>query len=177
MYLRPLLSLLLLCGAIGASQGQSIVPTVPFTVDTLYKKVSSFTQGLSDTAQKSWVKLEQVPNRYFNVVRAKSQKFNRRITQHTEKALRRLQRQEEKISRKLGKFDSLAAHNLLATSIDSLSHLRETLKGKVSNLSGKIPGRQYIPYLDTLKSSLNFLDKYSGKLDGIPLANADLSGK
>src|SRR5699024_10568949 len=31
----------------------------------------------------------------------------------------------------------------------------------------KVPSSQYIPYLDTLKNALKFLDKYQGKIKGV----------
>ncbi len=111
--------------------------------------------------------LQHLPSRYFNEVSAKANGLNHRLTHRTEKALHRLQIQEEKINRKLSKIDSVTAHNLFVTSIDSLSHLQELIKRKISTIANRIPGGQYIPYLDTLQSSLNFLNKYSSQLSEI----------
>lgn len=110
-------------------------------------------------------KLQELPHRYFAKVSSKANQFNGRITRRTEKALRRLQKQEEKINSKLSKVDSVAAKGLaLGRSVDSISHLEDLIKGKAGKLASKIPGSQvllragkYIPRLDSLQTSLNFL--------------------
>lgn len=165
--------LLLLCSAFASAVAQrASSPSEPetFQTDTLTQTGTSIlaqTINLEDSLQSDLSRLQQLPNRYFNKVSNKADKLNRRLTKRTQKALRRLQKQEKKINSKLSKIDSIAAHNLLTTSIDSLSHLKNMIKGKVSRITGKIPGSQYISYLDTLKNSLDFLNKYSDKLSKV----------
>lgn len=129
--------------------------------------VSAVVQSLSDSASARLNTLQQLPGKYYGRITAKTGRFNRQITARTSKALRRLQRQEEKINRRLAQVDSLASRNMLTQSIDSLSRLRALLKNKAAGMADKIPGKQYIPYLDTLKNSLEFLDKYQGRLKGL----------
>lgn len=160
------LVLLLLLGTMTPSEGQTASGGID-SPDTLGKEISGQAQTLSRTVTDKAALLQQLPGSYLNKVTAKTRQFNRRITKRTAKALSRLQKQEEKIYARLSKVDSLAAHNLLTGSIDSLSRLKDLVKGKLSALADKIPGKQYIPYLDTLKNSLHFLDKYQDKLGAV----------
>jgi hypothetical protein len=145
--------------------------TSSFEPDTLQN--STVAQDQADILNRaisltdSLPNLQQIPLRYFSKTTAKADDLNRRLTQKTAKALHRLQKQEEKINSKLSKIDSVAAHNLFTSSRDSLSHLQDLVKGKVTGLASKIPAHPYIPYLDTLKNSLDFLNKYSGKLSQV----------
>ncbi len=134
------------------------------------ERVDSLVHHADTTVQH----LSQLPPRYFSKVDAKADRLNGQLSRRTEKALRRLQTQEEKINHKLSKIDSVAAHNLFSTSLvrmdsfgDSLSHLQDLVKGKITKVTAKIPGGQYIPYLDSLQTSLNFLNKYSSQLNEV----------
>ena len=162
-----LLTLLLLCAACKSSQAQRTPASSSYiAVDSLTQTFTQKQQVAMDAAGSA-VNLEQIPCRYLGKVTAKTQRFNSRITSRTEKALLRLQKQEEKIYKKLAKTDSAAAHNLLSHSMDSLSRLREIVKGKANNITAKVPGTKYIPYLDTLKNSLGFLSRHESRLDGL----------
>ena len=112
--------------------------------------------------------IDKLPVHYMHAAGEKADKLNRQLTRNTTKALRRLQKQEEKINRKLNKVDSLASDNLLTHSIDSLSCLRAVIQGKAGKIEGwtdRLPGKNYIPYLDTLKNALGFLNQYGSKLN------------
>lgn len=124
--------------------------------------------SLTEKVQHGRGELQQFPSRYFAKVSSKADLFNRRMTKRTEKSLRRLQKQEEKINAKLLKVDSVAAKGLaLGNSIDSISHLQELVRNKVTKITSRIPGGKYIPYLDSLQTSLNFLSKYQSDLSKV----------
>ena len=72
----------------------------------------------------------------------------------TEKALAQLRKQEEKIIKKLEKIDSTAAKQLKENATARYKELEEKLKNP-----GKL--QQYIPQLDSLGTSLNFLTSNS----------------
>jgi hypothetical protein len=118
----------------------------------------------AETLKDSLAGLQKLPKSYLNKVQAKTDLLNARLTRRTSKALRRLKKQEEKINSRLSKIDSVAAHNLFATSLDSMSHLQDMVRGKITKISSRIPGGQYISRLDTLQASLKFLDKYKSEL-------------
>ena len=181
MSLRALLSLLLLPGAFLAAHAQSTTPTI--SAEGNGDAAASFNMEQGTASDRSPDKtpvtrvmqgldsiqaIAQLPTRYLHKVNAKTDLLSRRMTRRSAKALRRLQHQEERMKARLMKIDSLAAHNLFTRSIDSLGHLRDMVRGKaarVTQLKDKIPGGQYIPYLDTLQGSLRFLDRYTARLD------------
>ena len=144
------------------------------------QRISSPAKQIDSLAQKvqhGSNDLQQLPDRYFAKVSSKADLFNRRITKRTEKALHRLQKQEEKINSKLSKIDSVAVRGLaLGNSIDSISHLQELVRSKVTKITSRIPGGKYIPYLDSLQTSLNFLSKYQSSLSKVGSVEKDLSG-
>jgi hypothetical protein len=75
----------------------------------------------------------------------------------TEKTLRKLEKQEEKIYRKLPAKDSLLANNKLTEIKEKYNTLRASLKNPVAVNASNI--QQYIPKLDTLTNALKLLDK------------------
>jgi len=97
---------------------------------------------------------------YIEKVSSKSKDLGEKLDKKSAKALRQLQKQEDNISRKLKKIDSSKANEL-----------RNLAKTKLDQLEKKLqhPGKitQYIPGLDSLSTSLNFLTntrEVSGKL-------------
>ncbi|TAM96459.1 MAG: hypothetical protein EPN39_13585, partial [Chitinophagaceae bacterium] len=169
---RFILLLLVLLTTFQASEAQSISSPA--------RQVDSVTNKVRQRGDE----LQQIPSRYLTKVSSKADLFNRRITKRTEKALHRLQKQEEKINSKLSKIDlptgqagSVAAKGLaLGNSIDSISHLQELVRNKVTKITSRLPGGKYIPYLDSLQTSLNFLNKYQSDLSKAGGIEKDLSG-
>jgi hypothetical protein len=84
-------------------------------------------------------------------------KLEGRIAGRPRKVLTRLQKQEEKIYRKLqeGK-DSLQARASMAEAEAKYQALRDQLKGS-GGTGASVP---YIPHLDTLTTALKFLDQH-----------------
>jgi len=103
-------------------------------------------------------KIFSFPSKLINHINKKAADLNGRIDQQTEKYLQRLARREEKLRGKLYKIDSTAANNLFASSPTRYAALAIKMKGDASAAAGKICG-EYIPYLDSLKGSLSFLQQ------------------
>lgn len=84
-----------------------------------------------------------------------------RVSNSTEKYLKKLQRQEEKIIRHISKTGSSAAYTL-AKAKQSFSETIREIKSKTEPLSWitKVRGGEYNVYLDSLVTSLNFLKQY-----------------
>lgn len=127
-------------------------------------------QGLAhgqDAEEKK--SLTEIPAAYFNKVSEKADKLNSKLDNKTEKVLASLQKQQQRLKRKLYKIDSLAANNIFTNADNRVKELEQKLQNP-QQLT------QYIPFLDTLKTSLKFLDKnkeylskakdIQGKLDG-----------
>jgi hypothetical protein len=103
------------------------------------------------------VPAQKINAKYFEAVSKKAGTLEQQLDRKSAKALARLQKQEEKIKRKLAKIDSLAAHNVFAEAEAKYKQLEEKLKGP-NTLT------QYIPRLDTLVTSFRFLEQNQGWL-------------
>jgi len=100
------------------------------------------------------------PDRFFKKVDSKINGFDRQLTKRTDKALNRLIQQEVKLKQQLEKGNKLAADNLFAKGIDSLKRMRAAINFKANKLANpsSLKGA-YFPYMDTLKTSLTFLQQ------------------
>lgn len=122
MLKRSLLSILLFLGAVAPtfafnySRGHLFSKSIT-SLDTLIKASSLYGDPLLN-----------LPKHYSRSIIIKTEKLNHRLSKTASKALRRLQKQEEKINRKLLLIDSVASHNLFTHSIDSLSQLQDIVK-------------------------------------------------
>ena len=98
------------------------------------------------------------PQKWSAVVEKRLGKLEEKIISKSVKTLRGLQREEEKVYKKLlATKDSLYAKEKL----DEIQSKYQGLSDKIRNPAASIsPGsKKYIPYLDTLKTAFNFLDK------------------
>lgn len=128
-----------------------------------------------DAQDSALAKLQQVPDKYYSQVQAKSKKYEQQITRRTEKALSRFLRQEQQMKRRLSKVDSLAASNIFTRSVDSLGNLKAKLRQKTGKYEQALQGN-YSGYLDTLQQSLGFLKASKSLLDKTKGAKDKLNG-
>lgn len=101
------------------------------------------------SAQDSVSVQPQVSKKYLDAVSAQAGSLEEKLDKKSQKVLARLQKQEAKMRNKLMKIDSVAANNVFANAGDKYKELQQRLKGNSA--------RQYIPKLDTLVTSLKFL--------------------
>ncbi|MCK9403726.1 MAG: hypothetical protein M0Q26_10045 [Chitinophagaceae bacterium] len=97
----------------------------------------------------------------------KYHKLEDKLTNYSEQSLQRLQKQEQRLQRRLAQKDSLAAKEVFGTIKEKYAGILQKLK----NPAGKINTRSlndYLPGLDSLQTTFNFLDKAGGKIPGIP---------
>ncbi len=90
-----------------------------------------------------------VPDKYLDVVGDKAERLERKLNKKSDKALSNLQKQESRIQSKLTKLDSLKAKEVIGSAKEQYSRLEKKLQDT------KL--RQYIPSLDSIETSLNFL--------------------
>ncbi len=120
-----------------------------------------------------------VSAQYVDKVNAKAGKLEEQLDRKSDKAIKRMQKQEANMRRRLMKIDSLAANNIFGDADAKYKQLEQQLSaGKTS---------QYIPSLDTLSSSLKFLQQNPAflsqakdtkqKLDAALLKVGDLKDK
>jgi hypothetical protein len=102
-------------------------------------------------AQDSISKL-QLPAKYLSNVSAKADQLEQKLDQKTDKVLLSMMKQEHKLKRKLSKIDSLKAEQLFGNVQERYAQLKQRLATKPS-------GKKYIPSLDSLSTSLKFLQQ------------------
>jgi hypothetical protein len=89
-------------------------------------------------------------NKYTEQVASRATDVGQKLDRQSEKAIKRLQKQEARINKKLQKIDSSKAKQLFANTEVSYAQLEKRLQNTTDI-------QQYIPSLDTMGTSLNFL--------------------
>ena len=106
--------------------------------------VSILTYGQADTA------LQQVPAKYVKQVSSRASKLEEQLDKKSEKILNKFLKSENKLQKKLAKKDSVKAKEMLANTQEEYAKLKQKLSG-----ADKL--KKYIPSLDSMGSSLKFL--------------------
>ena len=114
------------------------------------------------------IETPKIPEKYFDAVSKKANTLQQNLDKKSQKVLDRMQKQEAKLQKKLAKIDSLATHNIFSSSAEKYNQLKEKLKN-----TGKLS--QYIPNLDTLATSLKFLDQHPEFLNNVKDAKEKLA--
>jgi hypothetical protein len=94
----------------------------------------------------------QLPSRYLDNISSRANQLEQKLDQKTDKVLSHMMKQEEKMKGKLMKIDSLKAKEVFG-------NIEEKYKNLKQRLANKLPGKKYIPSLDTLSTSLKFLQQ------------------
>jgi hypothetical protein len=94
------------------------------------------------------------PQKFFSRVQKKSSQLENQVIRVTDKTLQRLAKQEARLKRKLFRKDSVAAKQLFGDVEHNYQVLSATLHEKTAPASG-----EYIAYVDTLRTSLEFLSQ------------------
>lgn len=136
---------------------------VALLCSTLFVCKQASAQDISSSADK----VIDFPSSFFSKINNKTTDLEGRITRQTEKYLNKLARQERKIQKKLRKVDSAAAKQLFANSDQQYAQMIKTIKGDtlskkaISTMAERSNPRsyagEYMPYADSLKTSLAFL--------------------
>jgi hypothetical protein len=94
----------------------------------------------------------QISSKYFETVSKKANTLQEQLDKKSQKVLASMQKEEARLRRRLARIDSLAANNIFSNSATKYRQLQEKLNN---------PTRysQYLPQLDTLGTSLRFLEK------------------
>jgi len=105
-------------------------------------------------------KIAGFPIKFLDGLNKKTSKLEEKLVAKTEKVLTRLERHEQKLRKKLNKKDSVAASQLLGNTEEQYKVLRQMADRNSATLS-RSSLNNYIPNIDTLKNSLNFLGNQS----------------
>ena len=125
---------------------QKVVTTLPVCL-FLYS-VSLFAQADSS----SNASLQQLSSQYISSISFKAAILESKLDKQSEKALAAMMKEEAKIKKQLQKKDSLLANSIFGDAAAKYKGIKE----KVTASSTKV----YIPLLDTLKTSLHFLEQH-----------------
>ena len=106
-------------------------------------------------------KIANFPLRFLDGIQKKSGSLENKILNYSEKALKRLERQEKKLYKKLYKTDSVAARQLLESGQLGYQNLRAQLAGKGIFIQGR---KQYLSHFDTLNTSLKFISQNASQI-------------
>lgn len=116
-------------------------------------------------------KLTSFPAKFFNRINEKVSHLESGLEKQTEKYLRRLARREQKLKKQLSQIDSNAAEQLFSGSEEQY----EQLLNRIKTSGGSIPG-QYLGGVDSLKTSLSFLQQNNELLKNITNASEKING-
>ena len=101
------------------------------------------------------------PTRFLDKLQQKTTSLEARLVIKSQKALQHLANQEVRLKKKLAKKDSLQAEALFGNVDEKYAQLHEQLIKPVDNISST---GEYLPHLDTLSTSLQFLSGHSNLL-------------
>lgn len=105
-------------------------------------------------------KIANLPKHFFPTIDSKTTKLENSLTKQTEKYLSRLFHQEEKLKTKLARKDSTAAKKIFDSTAQKYKSLTEKMRSKTNRVENALAGQgDYLPNVDTLATSLNFLTK------------------
>ena len=142
--------------------------------------VSLYAQDASD-APKEKLSLFNFNTKAVDAVNKQYTKLQANVEKQSQKMLERMQQKEAKLKKKVAAKDSTKAAQLFNGDIDrQYADLQNKLSGKPDS-SLKHPMQQYIPGLDSLQTSLDFLQSGNTTLPNIPADNLEqykaLSGR
>jgi hypothetical protein len=104
-------------------------------------------------------RISNFPSSFFRKANSEATNLNQKITQQTEKYLQRLAKKEEQLRKKMFRQDSAAAARTFGNNPIDYNALIQKLKGDtgaISSKAGSFTGTTYIPYLDSIKTSIKF---------------------
>jgi len=140
------------------------------TVFALFLTHAGWTQDSPSAIDK----IANFPSSFFKKVNNKTASLEDRLTKQTEKYLHKLARKEARLKKKLYKIDSAAAKQAFAADPEKqydalIQKLKSTPGGNADKLSGA-----YMPYVDSLKGTLSFLNKNPELLNQSKVLPADV---
>jgi len=98
------------------------------------------------------------PTRFVDNINKKTSRLNDNLFNKSEQVLKNISKQERRLQKKVYKKDSLLAKQLFQDAKKQYQSLQSELKDKTAKITGRL---EYIPLLDTLTTSLHFLEKSS----------------
>lgn len=98
------------------------------------------------------------PDRVYKKLEERATQIDLKIENATEKYIKKLEKQEDRLRKKLSKIDSLEAKKVFDGAKEKYQSLSQSIKEKTSSVQRK--AKQYLPFFDSLKTSIKFLDEH-----------------
>jgi len=127
----------------------------------------------SATAQDSSnTYLSKIPAKYLDKVSKQTSSLSGKIDKKSQKLLRRLEKREAQLKKILLSVDSANVQSFFAETQQKYASLSNRLLEKIRGPTGKMNG-EYLPYYDSLKGSLSFLNSNKNILPAIKSGKLD----
>lgn len=111
-------------------------------------------------------KITNFPSKVIDKINSKASQLEDKLVSRTQKYLQRLAKRETRLKKKLEKIDSAAAQNLFSNTEAEYKRLSNMLNDSLSHTM--LSRVQYIPNIDSLKTSLSFLELNSNLVAASP---------
>ena len=120
-----------------------------------------FSQDVPSRDQPGLVdKITNFPSAFFRKVNSQATTLDQKATRQTEKYLQRLEKKEAQFRKKLFRQDSVKAKQLFGSNPPDYTVLLQKLQSAPGDISRiHVTGSSYIPLLDSLKTSIKFLQQ------------------
>lgn len=115
--------------------------------------------GASSDPSSTTDKILNLPSKFLSRIQDKTASLDQQLTQQTEKYLRKMQRREDKLKKKLYKVDSTATKRLFANSAQQYAALEQKIAHDTGSAKPLPVSGEYQPYTDSLKGTLSFLQR------------------
>ena len=128
-----------------------------------------FKSGGAQTTDSLAQNIENLPSNFLAKIQKKYSSIERNLSKKTARYLHKMERQEKKLQRKALKADSgyIRHENIDSVYTAFSSKLSASESSVVSGRSSVVHLNQYNSYIDTLSTSLSFLEKYKGLEDKV----------
>jgi hypothetical protein len=121
--------------------------------------ISTTGRSQDDVTDKHF--LTSFPARFLGQLQQKASSLETKLVAKSQKSIQQLAKQEARLKKKLAKKDSLQAEALFGNVDEKYVQWQEQLMKPVDNVSST---GEYLPHLDTLSTSLQFLSAHSNLL-------------
>lgn len=132
------------------------------------------TAALAQSPDSLLQKLEQIPDNFYHKIEQKYTSLNQKLSRKTLQYLKRLEQQEKKWYQKLVAFDPSFKGKQNENIHKKYAELTDLLAGKKEMLTD-VNLTQYSAYMDTLSTSLSFLQQYADYGDKIKISLEELN--
>src|ERR1700754_515841 len=123
------------------------------------------TTSHAQSADSAVGKALSFPSRLLGKLQSRTANLNQQLTQQTTKYLQKMEQREDRMQKKLSGVDSNAAKQLFANSQQQYAALMQKIRTDTGSRNAPLTGT-YMPYLDSLKGAMGFLQKNPGLVNG-----------